>query len=51
MVICKQLIFQSSAEYRQFLEEYDKIERKPFNIIYPRLLMKSGGLSTCSHVY
>lgn len=51
MIINKQLIFRSSAEYRQFIAEYEKIERKPFNVIYPKLMIKSGGIETCSNIY
>jgi hypothetical protein len=38
------MIFHSSAEFKHFLSEYEKIERKPFNIIYPSLVIKNDGL-------
>lgn len=43
--------FQSSAEFKHFMSEFDKIERKPFNIIYPSMVIKNDGLETCSNRY
>lgn len=34
------MIFQSSAEYKQFLKEYEKVDKKPFNLIYPKMIIQ-----------
>lgn len=45
------MIFKSSAELKQFLSEYEKIQRKPFNIIYPSLIIRNDSLETCSSIH
>jgi hypothetical protein len=48
-LIRKNLIFRSAAEHKQFQREYTSIERKPFSLIYPKMIIScASGIETCS---
>jgi hypothetical protein len=49
-LIKKQFVFER-GEYKQFMLEFEKIERKPFNLIYPKLVIRNDGFDKCGSMY
>lgn len=50
-MVCKQMVFRFSTESKQFKAEFEKIERKPFNIIYPAFVIKDEGIDACKSLH
>lgn len=49
-LIRKELVFRGDSEYQHFLKEYQKIDRKPFSLIYPKTVIEKECFQNCGTI-